>query len=241
MRYPLILALTLLASLAQAAEPALDVLRQRLAAAFPGATVTAIEDTPMPSLVQVELNGVERLYASRDGQFVFSGDMYKTRAEGGVINLSEQKLAVVREKELKGLKAGDLITYKAKDQKAEVFVFTDTSCGYCQRLHQQMSAYNERGITVHYLAFPRGGMDSETAETMRAVWCEKDRRTAMDHAKLNGVTAKPPKDCKDPVEAEYKMGNRFGVRGTPAIFTREGEQIGGYLSPADMATALRLK
>lgn len=240
MRYSLIVLLALVTGLAQAADKYQE-LRQRLGAAFPGAMITSIEETAMPSLLQVELNGIERLYASRDGEYILSGDMFQTRKEGGVVNLSEKKLAGVREQGLKSVKPSDMITYKAKDEKAEVFVFTDTSCGYCQRLHEQMSGYNSKGITVHYLAFPRGGMATEAGQTMRAVWCEKDRNAALTHAKLDGVTAKPKAGCKDPVEEQYMLGNRFGVRGTPAIFTATGDQIGGYLSPADMGKALGLK
>ncbi|MCB1837394.1 MAG: hypothetical protein KDH99_07200, partial [Alcanivoracaceae bacterium] len=141
MRYSLIVLLALVTGLAQAADKYQE-LRQRLAAAFPGAMITSIEETAMPSLLQVELNGIERLYASRDGEYMLSGDMFQTRKEGGVVNLSEKKLAGVREQGLKSVKPSDMITYKAKDEKAEVFVFTDTSCGYCQRLHEQMSGYN---------------------------------------------------------------------------------------------------
>src|SRR5690606_8341422 len=102
MRYSLIVLLALVTGLAQAADK-YETLRQRLAAAFPGATVTSIEETAMPSLVQVELNGIERLYASRDGEYVLSGDMFQTRTEGGVVNLSEKKLAGVREQGLKSV------------------------------------------------------------------------------------------------------------------------------------------
>ena len=71
MRYSLIVLLTLVTGLAQAADKYQD-LRQRLAAAFPGAMITSIEETPLPSLLQVELNGVERLYVSPDGCLLYT-------------------------------------------------------------------------------------------------------------------------------------------------------------------------
>lgn len=244
MRFTRFFNIALVASLL--AGPALaadqyDELRKRLGGAFNGAEVTKIEKTPVPSLVEVEIDGVERLYSSIDGRYILSGDMFETVAVGGVVNLSEKKLEGLREKGIAALDDGDMITFAAKQQKAEVYVFTDTSCGYCQRLHQQMSGYNSQGITIHYLAFPRGGMGTEAADTLRAIWCESDQQGAMTEAKLNGVTAKPKAGCKDPVASQYELGNRFGVRGTPAIFTASGRQIGGYLSPADMGKALGLK
>jgi thiol:disulfide interchange protein DsbC len=37
------------------------------------------------------------------------------------------------------------------------------------------------------------------------------------------------------VASQYAFGELLGVRGTPAIFTTDGEQVGGYLAPARMA------
>lgn len=231
---------TLLAAPVFAADQ-YDELRKRIGGAFNGAAVTKIEKTPIPSLVEVEIDGVERLYSSLDGRYIFSGDMFETIAVGGVVNLSEQKLEGVRGAGIKALDKADMITFAAKEQKAEVFIFTDTSCGYCQRMHQQMSGYNDLGITIHYLAFPRSGMGTPVADTMRAIWCESDPQGAMTEAKLNGVMARPNAGCKDPVASQYELGSRFGVRGTPAIFTSSGKQLGGYISPADMGKALGLK
>jgi thiol:disulfide interchange protein DsbC len=241
MRY-LLVALVFLAGAVQAADDDnYAQLRSSIVKTFPGVSVTDVSETPVPGLLEVVLDNGDRLFVSRDGQYLLSGDMYKARAGGGVTNMGEQKLAGVRQAGLKKVSADDMISYVAEDQKAEVFVFTDTSCGYCRKLHQHMAEYNDMGVTVHYLAFPRGGSDSEAAGTMRAVWCAKDRHAALDGAKLKGMTAVPPAACKDPVGKEYNLGLTFGVRGTPAIYTPSGESIGGYLSPADMASALGLK
>ena len=239
MRY-LMISLMLLASLAHATDDQYAQLRSNVAKAFPGMKVTSVTETPMENIVQVEINGVERLYSSLDGQYLMSGEMFAVRPQGGVVNLAEQQLSGVRKAGIKELKPADMITYAAKDEKSEVFVFTDTSCGYCRRLHQHIAEYNDMGITVHYLAFPRGGMNSSAANTMRAVWCEKDRKSALTEAKLNGVEASPAGACKDPVAEQYNLGVKFGVRGTPSIYTQSGENIGGYLTPADMAEALHL-
>lgn len=240
MRY-LLVALIFLAGVAQAADDQYTQLRLSIAKTFPGVQVSEVSETPVQGLLDVVLDNGDRLFVSRDGQYLLSGDMYKARAGGGVTNLGEQKLAAVRKAGLKKINADDMISYLAEDQQAEVFVFTDTSCGYCRRLHQHIAEYNDMGVTIHYLAFPRGGAASEAAGTMRAVWCAKDRHAAMDGAKLKGMTAAAPTACKDPVSKEYNLGLTFGVRGTPAIYTPSGESIGGYLSPEDMAQALGLK
>lgn len=52
-----------------------------------------------------------------------------------------------------------MIEYKAANEKYVVTVFTDITCGYCVRLHSQMKEYNDLGITVRYMAFPRQGSE----------------------------------------------------------------------------------
>jgi thiol:disulfide interchange protein DsbC len=67
---------------------------------------------------------------------------------------------------------------------------------------------------------------------MEAVWCSKDRQDAMTRAKA-GQPVEAPKNCDGtPVRAQYELGEALGVRGTPAVFTDSGEQIGGYI-PAE--------
>jgi thiol:disulfide interchange protein DsbC len=35
------------------------------------------------------------------------------------------------------------------------------------------------------------------------------------------------------------MGEGLGVEGTPAIFTQNGDYIGGYMSPTDLVAAVQ--
>ena len=34
-----------------------------------------------------------------------------------------------------------MITYAAEDEKVEVYVFTDITCGYCRKLHRHIDEY----------------------------------------------------------------------------------------------------
>jgi thiol:disulfide interchange protein DsbC len=103
-------------------------------------------------------------------------------------------------------------------------------------MHEQMAAYNAAGITVEYLFYPRSGPGSEGFEQAVAVWCAKDRRAAMTRAKAGALL--PHATCKNPIAADYDLGRRIGVDGTPAIYAENGVQIGGYLPPDEMLAAL---
>jgi thiol:disulfide interchange protein DsbC len=202
--------------------------------------VTAVRELPAEGLVEVELNGSDRVYATRDGRFLFTGEMLQI-TETGVENITQQRMGGVRAEMLSKVDPDDMITFFAEDEKAEIYAFTDVSCGYCRRLHQHMDELNGMGITVHYLAFPRGGMKRGAGPMMQDVWCADDRHSALTEAKLSGSLSVDPDACESPVKAQYELGTRMGVRGTPAIFTASGEQLGGYLPPEKLATALGLE
>lgn len=212
---------------------------EKLRQAFPGIPVGSVEPSPVPGMFLVQVDG-DWLTISADGRFVFAGEIFELR-EAGVVSLIEERQKAVRVPGIAALEPGKLVTFPASEQKAEVYVFTDVTCGYCRQLHRQMADYNSLGITVHYLAFPRGGMKSSAARMLSDIWCSPNPQLAMTEAKLDKPLSQTPADCDSPVGSQYQLGEQFGVRGTPAVFTTDGEQLGGYLPPAKMAQDLGLQ
>lgn len=92
-----------------------------------------------------------------------------------------------------------------------------------------MSEYNERGVEVRYLAFPRAGIGSPAYNTMVSVWCADDPQKAMTAAKAGRQVT--PKQCPNPVRDHYEMGRLLGVQGTPTLILEDGELIPGYVPP----------
>lgn len=169
-------------------------------------------------------------YASEDGEYLLQGKIYKL-TDKGISNVTNKVLL----DKLNALK-NEMIVYPAKNEKHVVTVFMDITCHYCHLLHQQVKEYNDLGITVRYLAFPRAGMESQTAGQMEAIFTAKDPIFALNEAEKGNL----PKELKTPnvVRKHYLLGAQFGVNGTPTIITSEGEVIGGYLKPADLLAAL---
>ena len=169
-------------------------------------------------------------YASEDGEYLLQGKIYKL-TDKGISNVTNKVLL----DKLNALK-NEMIVYPAKNEKHVITVFMDITCHYCHLLHQQVKEYNDLGITVRYLAFPRAGMESQTAGQMEAIFTAKDPTFALNEAEKGNLT----KELKTPnvVRKHYLLGAQFGVNGTPTIITSEGEVIGGYLKPADLLAAL---
>lgn len=173
-------------------------------------------------------NGV--LYVTEDGKHVLQGPLYDVSGAEPV-NVTNQLLVT----KLEALK-DQMIIYKAAKEKHVITVFTDITCGYCHKLHEQMKEYNELGITVRYLAFPRQGLNSQAEKDMQSIWCAADKAKAFDAA-LKG-DAISPATCKTDISKHYALGVQFGVQGTPAIVLQNGMLIPGYQGPKEMAAML---
>lgn len=234
-----VVALLSLPLTAQAAGEA-DVIKRAFAAKFPQVQISNIEESGVKGIYQVETISGELLYVSGDSKFVFTGDMLNIG--GGVtVNVSEEWRSVKRVDALNDLKDADLVVYPAKGQEqSEVLVFTDTSCGYCRKFHSEISAMNALGITVKYVAWPRGGLQTPAGQTMVNVWCANDRGAAMTMAKNNQAVGAPAgKVCdQHALQDQINLGYRIGVRGTPAVYATDGRHLGGYMKASQLAQEL---
>ncbi|WP_297474600.1 bifunctional protein-disulfide isomerase/oxidoreductase DsbC [uncultured Photobacterium sp.] len=203
-----------------------------------GLTPNSITASPMAGVNEVVTErGI--IYTSDDGQYFLAGHLYQN-IDAKSVNLTEQKMAQLNKAKLVGMDK-DMIVYPAKNEKYVVTVFTDTSCGYCRKLHNEMQAYNDAGITVRYLAFPRGGERSSNFNQMSAIWGAKDRAKAMHDAKSGTFDESKITPRPDLVMKQYQLGVAMGVNGTPAIVLEDGTMIPGYQPPAALLQLLDSK
>jgi thiol:disulfide interchange protein DsbC len=209
---------------AQSADP-----RAIIAKKFPDVKIEDITPSPIPGVWQFPL-GADVGYVSADGKYIIAGDMYDIDTR---TNITEQGRAASRVKLLGKLDERDMIVFAPEVVKHTITVFTDIECGYCRKLHSQIDQLTKLGVKVRYAAYPRAGPDTDDWHKMEAVWCSKDRQTAITQAKL-GQAVQAPSCGATPVGKQFQLGEDLGVRGTPAIFTRSGDYIGGYLAPDDL-------
>jgi thiol:disulfide interchange protein DsbC len=211
-----------------AAEPASDP-RAVIAKKFPETKIDDIKLSPIPGIYQVPV-GADVAYVSSDGRYIIAGDLYEVDTR---VNVTEQGRAAARVKLLSKLEERDMIVFTPQVVKHTITVFTDVECGYCRKLHSQIDQLTKLGIKVRYAAYPRQGPGSPDWHKMEQVWCSKDRQSAITQAKL-GQLVQTPNCGATPVGKQFQLGEDLGVRGTPAIFTRAGDYIGGYLAPDEL-------
>lgn len=225
----------------QQSEPKLSAKYQALADKLKQTIqVTVIEVTPLAVNGMVEVVTDQGLfYTTENGDYLFHGQLFSLKQ--GIQNLTEASLAKVRVNGIKRFE-NDMIVFKAKDEKYAINVFTDITCGYCRKLHSHIKEFNDKGITVRYLAYPRAGIKDRTGDftqnfkDMRSVWCADDPQQAMTTAKLGSNI--PYRICDKPIADEFNFGRQIGVNGTPAIVLSNGYMIPGYQTPDQLLQVL---
>ena len=207
-------------------------IKKALSESMPRAQIDSIEPTEIKGLYEV-VTGGSIFYASEDGRYLLQGQLYDAVAKK---NITDDKLANVRKAALDKVGEKNMIIFKPKISKHVVSVFTDIDCGYCRKLHSEIKQYLDKGITVRYLFFPRAGKGSESYAKAISVWCADDRQSALTAAKKG--EALESKSCDNPIDQHMKLGEAFGMTGTPMIVTEKGNVLPGYVPAGQLAKIL---
>lgn len=199
-----------------------EALLAKLNTLVPGVRPDSIKPTPVAGVYEVAY-GTEVVYFTADGRYMFNGSLFDMNTRQ---DLTDQTRNGARKKALDRLDEQTMVVYAPEDPKHTITVFTDVDCPYCRKLHAEMGQYQELGIKVRYLLFPRTGVGSPSYKKAVSVWCAEDRNKAMDLAKQGKAIEE--KTCENPIKEQMRLGQVIGVRGTPAILFENGQLIPGY-------------
>ncbi len=215
-----------------------DLIRKKLKAAIPAVMIDSVTESEMTGVYRVTMTTGEVLFVGKDGDYFVAGDMYSMK-DSRIQNLSEKRRESDRAEKVASIKDERKIVFPAKGEtKARIAVFTDIDCGYCRKLHREVPAMNDMGIEVSYLAYPRAGKGSDSYRKYVSAWCAEDKLDAMTKAKTGQKI--PYKDCDNPVDEQFGLGQAIGISGTPAIVLEDGRLIPGYLTADKLGAALGL-
>jgi len=212
---------------------------ERLAHLVQGTPLGHPEPTPVAGIFRVKI-GSDYVYLTANGQYAFAGSLVDLSTGE---NLTEARRNGDRLEALSGFPADDFLLFPAEgEERARVLVFTDTTCPYCRKLHQEVPALRKAGVTIAYIPFPRGGKGSLGEQALRSVWCAEDRTAAFNIA-VGQADGKPgTADCPAAaaVDAGYRLGLQVGVSGTPTIVLPTGAALPGYLNVQGLLAHLGL-
>ncbi|MES9942877.1 MAG: DsbC family protein [Candidatus Thiodiazotropha sp. 6PLUC1] len=192
------------------------------------------------SIVPSEISGLYEVmvgpqifYVSADGKHLLSGKLFDIEKRE---DLTSPKIALAKAEYIDSVGEDNMVIFSPKDYKHTVTVFTDIDCGYCRKLHAEIEDYNELGIRVRYMMYPRAGVGSDSFKKAEAVFCADDRNEAMTLSKAGEDV--DSKSCDNPVLSHFELGKLLGVTGTPAIFLESGDMLPGYIPAKKMSTIL---
>ncbi|MDC1287791.1 thioredoxin fold domain-containing protein [Gammaproteobacteria bacterium] len=207
-----------------AANRVTRLLQQRVG----NAKIDDVRETSVKGVWQAQV-GNNYVYLLDNGKYALMGDLVNLESGRNLTELSRRATIV---ETLAEFADDELAIFAARgESKATLNVFTDTSCPYCQKLHSEVDKLQEAGITVRYLPYPRGGKNGPGYDTLKSVWCARDRNQAMTDAKNDRFDGLPRGDCPQAavIDRGYRAGNQVGIRGTPALIKSNGEKIEGYV------------
>lgn len=194
-------------------------------AKFPNATVESVTRTPFAGLYEVVFDG-QIAYTDEKLNFVFFGNLFDMRG-GAERNLTRERNSQLAIQTLS--KSTHLAFKRVRGNGRRVlYTFEDPNCPWCKKLHGELAKVND--VTVYTFLFPILSQDS--VDKSKAIWCAKNRAKAWDEVMTRGAVPQNDGTCDTPIEKSLQLGQRFGIRGTPAIFFADGRMISGYV-PAD--------
>lgn len=195
-----------------------------------------IQPSPLPGF-KLLLSSEGVFYISEKADFLIEGDVYSIN-KMGVSNLAHPIIG----KKINETAQREGIRYLAPKEKYKVTVFTDTTCTYCKKLHQEIKSYTDNGITIQYLAYPRAGIDSPAGKQMQTIWCsnEKKQYALLDDA-FAQKTIPSGEICEKnnvDINRHIALAKQIGIRGTPTIVLPNGEVVSGYVPAEALKAAL---
>jgi len=211
-----------------------QVIQAQLNKIIPNAPQAQIEPSVVSGLYEVSV-GPMVIYMTADGQYVFNGSLINLETRE---NLTDTAKSEARKEAMSKVAIDSMIVYPAKgDEKHHITVFTDIDCPYCHKMHKEIPALNEAGITVRYLSYPRAGMGSPSYKKAVSVWCSDKPAEQMNLA-MKGQAIEP-KNCKNPVAEHMQQAQVFGVNGTPNIILDNGAMLPGYVPAKEVIKILQ--
>jgi thiol:disulfide interchange protein DsbC len=179
--------------------------------------------------------GSDLYLATHDGRYIFAGPVFDTVSMQDIYALGKNKQ---RKLHLSSQPQNLFIHYPSTNEKYVVTVFTDIDCPYCRKMHQDMEAFNHKGISVNYVMVPRGGVGSAAYNKTLSALCSAKPAESITQAMANIPISL--NDClhKGLLTKQLKLAQSLKITSTPSIVLPNGELKLGLTSPVQMMSFL---
>ena len=168
------------------------------------------------------------LYATADGEHVLLGNLLDSQGRNLTQGHLQQHMPEPdRSGDWAKLENSHYVAVGAEDPERVVYAFTDPNCPYCQGLWLALEPYLDDGVQVRHVMV--GILRESSQPKAAAVRGADDPAAALqrhaDHFEAGGIEA-PDQPAAGPmkkVEANNRLMQELGLRGTPALYYRTDE------------------
>lgn len=224
---PLLLALCLLLAPAARADEA--AIRKNLGERYPQlAKLDEVAKTPVAGLYEIRV-GTDIFYTDEAGNYLIEGHLIDTRTKQDLTEARITKLSAI---DFAALPLKDAVVIKQGSGARRIAVFGDPNCGYCKKLEKDLVALKD--VTIYTFLLPILGPDSLAKS--RDIWCAKDAGKVWRAWMVDGATIpKTMGQCDSAaLQRNQAMGEKYRVRGTPAVVFEDGTRAPGAIPAAQI-------
>ena len=217
----LLITIMLLVSCAKRDEVNVDI-RKTVSNAYPDVTIDEIKQIN-DNFHEIIINK-QIYYATNDGKYLIVGNVINLNTKESITENTKmnQRLSIIDSIDMK-----NYMIFKPKKTDHILTIFTDTSCPYCQKLHNEIPDLLENNIEIRYVLFSRNGNDVDAYQQLVSAWCSDDKVDALEDL-FAGDILEDISNCENPIARNFDYAGSLSVEGTPTIFLEDGRIIPGY-------------
>ena len=217
----LLITIMLLVSCAKKDEVNIDI-RKTVSNAYPDVAIDEIKKID-DNFHEIIINK-QIYYATNDGKYLIVGNVINLNTKESITENTKmnQRLSIIDSIDMK-----NFMIFKPKKTDHILTIFTDTSCPYCQKLHNEIPDLLENNIEIRYVLFSRNGNDVDAYQQLVSAWCSADKVDALEDL-FAGDILDDISNCENPIARNFDYAGSLSVEGTPTIFLEDGRIIPGY-------------
>ena len=217
----LLITIMLLVSCAKKDEVNVDI-RGTVSNAYPDVAIDEIKKID-DNFHEIIINK-QIYYATNDGKYLIVGNVINLNTKESITENTKmnQRLSIIDSIDMK-----NYMIFKPKKTDHILTIFTDTSCPYCQKLHNEIPDLLENNIEIRYVLFSRNGNDVDAYQQLVSAWCSADKVDALEDL-FAGDILDDISNCENPIARNFDYAGSLSVEGTPTIFLEDGRIIPGY-------------
>lgn len=170
-------------------------------------------------------------YLTKDMRYFFVGRVFDLRTKR---DLTGERIASLRRVDFKSLNPKNAI--KMGNGSKSLAVFTDPNCGYCRKLHGELTRIKD--VSVHIYLYPLAAQNEEAQKKAASILCAGDPLAALNKTWFAKEPFKPEgepsKACMASIADNIRVGRSHRISSTPTMILESGKVVVGYKSEKDV-------